>query len=84
MACANISVAFTGSSCCDSSSSRPTAPSVSALGCFFSCVCFVLVGVVGVFLARKDFNTNLHRYLTLAIKPERRQGTGSFYCSRTG
>lgn len=32
--------------------------------CFFFC------------LARKDFNANLHPYLTLAVKLERRQGTG--------
>lgn len=37
-----------------------------------------------VCLARKDFNANLHHYLTLAVKPERRQGTGSFYCSEVG
>lgn len=31
--------------------------------------------------ARKDFKANLPPYLALAVEPERRQGTGSFYCS---
>lgn len=52
---------------------------------FFSCW-FCFAGACWGFfsLPRKDFNANLRRYLTLAVKPERRQGTGSFYCSGAG